>query len=323
MKASAPWLVLLVVATLAAGAPITATTQKGPVEATVSLTPAEPVIGDTVTLTVTVLGDKDVELLMPEFGQMLDRYAILDFTTSARIDDEQRTVIEQRYELQPPRSGSQSIAPIMIEFVDHRPGAKAAPDDMDAYELLTERLAFEVQSVLPTDADADLEPPLGKLPPLASATATSRLWWFVVAGLIAVAAPFAWRYWLAARRTARQRSAYDIATERLGRLLTWPRTEAAEIDAFFVELSALVRRYVEDRFELRAPELTTEQFMVAMSQSPDLAHAHQSLLHDFLRRADLVKFARFMPPAEDIDESVDAAQRILAETRYRTEVADG
>ena len=73
----------------------------------------------------------------------------------------------------------------------------------------------------------------------------------------------------------------------------------------------------------RTSELTTEQFIVVMSQSPDLARDHQSLLHDFLRRADLVKFARLMPPAEDIDESVQAAQRILAETRYRTEATDG
>ena len=47
----------------------------------------------------------------------------------------------------------------MIEFVDRRPGADAAPQGLDAYGLLTERLAFEVESVLPEDAEVDLPPP--------------------------------------------------------------------------------------------------------------------------------------------------------------------
>ena len=314
-------LILAVIGTASAADPVASSARKGPVEAILTLDPPQPQIGDTVTLTLTVCAEKDVELLMPEFGQMLDQYAILDFATIDRIDDQQRTVVTQRYELQPMRSGRRSIAPIMIEFVDHRDGAKPAPDDMDAYELLTERLAFEVQSVVPADVEAELNPPLGELPLIVTAKQASRWWWIVVGVVVLVALPILLRYWLAARRRARRRSAYDIAAERLGRLLAAPHTAPREIDAFFVELSAIVRRYVEDRFELRAPELTTEEFMASMRQSPDLSNDHQSLLHDFLRRADLVKFAQLMPPANDIDDSVGAARRFLDETRYRAEVA--
>ena len=311
------WLLVCIAVPQAAHAddPLERTSRKGPVEATVRIEPNEPLIGDAVTLTLRVLAAKGVELLMPQFGQAMERFTIVDFTIDERIDDEGRTVSTQTYTLEPPHSGRQSIPPIMIEFVDRRDGAKPAPEGLDAYEVLTERLSFEVRSVTPDDAAADLHPPLlDELAPLVSARRV--LWpWVVLLVVIVVATPFVWRYWIRARRRARRRSAYEVATARLTRLTASPRVEAEPVDAFFVELSAIVRWYLENRFELRAEELTTEEFLDAMSQSPDLSGEHQALLRGFLRRADLVKFARFVPSESDVEQSVAAARRFLDETR--------
>ena len=308
-------LIFCITTPLHAAEPLEKTTRKGPVEAVVRLEPIEPVIGDAVVLTLRVTAQKGVELLMPDFGQAMERYAILDYSTRAQIDDEGRTVMTQVYELQPPRSGKQSIPSIMIEFVDRRDGAKPAPDGMDAYELLTERLGFEVRSVLPDDAAAELNPPL--LEQLTPAKAIERsVWpWIVAAVLVIVAGGVGWRFLAAARRQARRRSAYDIAIGRLHQLLNRLPLAGEQMDAFFVELSSIVRWYLETRFELRAPELTTEEFLSTMSQSPDLTRDHQSLLREFLRRADLVKFANFVPDEGDIDDSVSAARRFLEETQ--------
>ena len=293
-------------------------TRKGPVQVTVHLAPPDPAIGDSVTLTIHVVAEKEVELLMPEFGEALERFAITDFAIREGIDDEGRTVVSQAYELEPPRSGRQSIPPIMVEFIDRRQGAKAAPEGLDAYELLTERLGFEVKSVLPKDAEADLNPPLGKLPPLAQTQTWPWAWITGAVVLIGMILP-AWRFWLTARRKARQRSAFEIAMERLARLLADSGDDPQGIDGFFVELSAIVRWYLENRFDMRAPELTTEEFLELMSRSPDLSDDHQPLLRDFLQQADLVKFAHLRPSRSDIDESVSAARRFLEETREVSE----
>jgi hypothetical protein len=66
---------------------------------------------------------------------------------------------------------------------------------------------------------------------------------------------------------------------------------------------------------LRAPELTTEEFLDSVQQAPVLSAAHQTLLRQFLRQADLVKFAGVKPMEEDIQSSIDAARRFLEETR--------
>ena len=232
--------------------PLKTTAESGPVKATVTLEPAKPLIGDPVTLTITVTAEKNVELLMPEFGEALERFSVIDFVPRESIDDQGRTVSEQQYRLQPPSSGKQAIPPILIEYVDRRPGQRNAPEGMDAYELLTDRLEFAVQSVIPSDAKADLEPPLGKLPPRERASGPWWPWMAAVAVVLVAASPFAARAFLAWRRRARRLSAYQIARSRLDRLLARPRPSGEHLDAFYVELSGIVRRYLEDRFELRS-----------------------------------------------------------------------
>jgi len=87
------------------------------------------------------------------------------------------------------------------------------------------------------------------------------------------------------------------------------------VDTFFVELSGIVRRYLERRFQLRSPELTTERFLEQVSGSPDLSDAHQVLLRDFLRQSDLVKFAHVIPEPRDIENAIDAVTSFVEETR--------
>lgn len=293
-------------------------TERGPVKARVRVEPATPVIGDTITLTVEVTAADGIELSMPEFGQSLDRFSVREFVPKESVDASGNTVATQRYVLEPPLSGPQSIPPLLIEFVDRRPGQRPAPEGESSYELVTERLPFEVTSVVPAGASNELKPLRARLEPLREPGST---WPWVLGALLAaaIAVPLAYRRWAAARAQVRRRSAWEVARARLDALSSAarPATED-EIDSFFVELSALIRRYLEDRFELRAPELTTEEFLQVASQTPDLDETHQVFLRSFLARADMVKFARFVPTAEEIDAALAAASRFLDETHQAT-----
>jgi hypothetical protein len=304
--------------------PLTRTGREGPVSATLSLTPAEPVIGDRVQLELEVVAEPGVELLMPEFGDALDRFAIVDFAPSEGLDDAGRTVAMQRYTLELRRSGPQAIPPLRVEFVDHRQDHAPAPEGEDAYELLTERLAFEVTGVLPDGAPLELRPRLPGLRPLEASSAVRWPWILAVLVVAGAGAPFAVRGLLAWRAERRRRSAYDVARTELDSLLATPRpSDRASMDAFFVELSGIVRRYVENRFGLRSPELTTEEFLEALADSPELLRTHQQLLQRFLRRADLVKFAHAIPEAADVEESIGAARRFLEQTREEVSAGSG
>ena len=54
--------------------PLEATSETGPVRATVRLSPPAPAIGDPLSVALEVRAEPDVELLMPEFGDALDRF---------------------------------------------------------------------------------------------------------------------------------------------------------------------------------------------------------------------------------------------------------
>ncbi|MAG32148.1 MAG: hypothetical protein CL908_14795 [Deltaproteobacteria bacterium] len=289
--------------------------ERGPVSVELRITPAEPVIGDVVTLELGVRAEADVEILMPEFGEALGRFEIVDFAPSTRQDDDGSTLSSQKYRLQPARSGPQTIPPLRVEFVDRRDGQAPAPEGEDAYEILTDRIALVVEPVLASDAPLTLEPAHPDLGPRREQWLPWWGWLLVAAGALGVAAPFAWRVWLAAGARRRQRSAYEVARQALDALLAGGRPSDDTMDSFYVNLSLIVRRYLEDRFGLRSPELTTQEFLTEMGRSPDLARSHQQLLRDFLMQADLVKFAGHRPSAEGVAESTAAAERFLEDTR--------
>lgn len=310
-------LLLVVWLPLDAALGLSRTTESGPVRATLTLEPDTPRIGDPIELVLEVSAEPGVELLMPEFGEALDRFTIVDFAPSERLDADARTVARQRYTLQPSRSGTQSVPPLLVEFVDRRAGRNPAPEGADAYELLTERLEFEVQSVLSSDDSLELEPSLGELGPRQTPGAPLWPWLLAGGGVLAAGAPFLLRAWLGRLAQARRKSAYQVARSELDALLYGPRPpvdDAVAVDAFYVSLSGIIRRYLEDRFGLNSPEQTTDEFLDSLASSPDLRGGHQELLNEFLRGADLVKFAHLLPDAAEIKTSVGLAQRFLEET---------
>ena len=294
----------------------------GPVQVDLVISPAEPVIGDVVELRLEVRAEAGVEVLMPEFGEALGRFEIIDFAPSREQDDTGRSIARQKYRLQPARSGMQAIPPLRIEFVDRRDGRSPAPEGEDAYEILTDRISLVIAPILAADAPLVLRPRHADLGPR---LASSTLWWAWAAGFfiaVCAIAPIAWRAFMSTRERQRRQSAYDVARSELDLLLQAGRPTAETMDAFYVKLSLIVRSYLEDRFALRSPELTTQEFLTEMGSSPDLARSHQRLLQNFLEQADLVKFAGHRPSAEVVSESIGAAEQFLADTRDFIRVTD-
>jgi len=307
--------VLMGVALSASAEPIETRVESGPVSARLQLSPGEPTIGDPLLVELEVRAESGVELLMPEFGEALDHFAIVDFSQRESADEDGGTVAQQSYRLNPSRSGKQSIPALLVEFIDRRPGRAPAPEGEDAYELLTEVIDFEVASVLPDDAPLEFRAALGELGPRETSGVNGWAVGLGAAAALVIAALLGYRGWIVWRARARRHSAYDIARGELDGLLMAPRPGAADMDAFFVKLSGVIRRYLEDRFALRSPELTTEEFLEELAASPEFLRSQRRVLRDFLRRADLVKFAHHVPSAPDVEESLDTARRFLETTR--------
>ena len=288
-------------------------TREGPVAATVTLTPAEPRLGDPLNLTLVVTAETGVTVDMPAFGDALGRFAIIGFAPREELTDD-GSRLSQRYTLQAPMSGRQRIPRLRVEFLDERdPAVDAKPR-----ELLTDELVFVVASVLPADQ------PLDELRPARAALAElegpwlARNWPWLAAGLIVLGGIAAGVVvWLGRAEERARITAFDRALARLDRLERRGLPAGDAVDAWYVELSDIVRRYIEERFALRAPELTTEEFLIEAGRSAELTAAHRDLLSEFLATCDRVKFARYSPGDDESREALEVARRFLEESARR------
>ena len=75
-------------------------------------------------------------------------------------------------------------------------------------------------------------------------------------------------------------------------------------------------------FAAYTQDLTTEEFLELAGTSSDLSREHQSLLRDFLRQADLVKFAGVKASDEEISRAATTASQFLEETRENSPVIE-
>ena len=84
---------------------------------------------------------------------------------------------------------------------------------------------------------------------------------------------------------------------------------------FVIAVSATARTYLEERFNFRAPERTTEEFMRELSGTDLLAKEQKESLGNFLASCDLVKFAKYEPGETELRGLHASAMRLVEETK--------
>lgn len=262
-------------------------------------------VGDRVTLQLRVQHPAGAEVRVPKIAE----------ASSIIVQNEQRTTraidkgVEEtdfRFDLMSFDLGQHSLTTNAVVCV---------LSDGTTLQAPVPAMSFEVASIL-SETNAVLQPPRGLV---AWPNRIPR--WLWVLPCIALVAALAG--WLVGRFLSKPRTIlhmpppeppHEIALRALRSLKAkgWIETENAE--PFYVELSSIVRRYIEDRFGIRAPELTTEEFIREAAQSNALTAPQQELVKDFLEQADLVKFAKFRPSRLEMSAAFEAAERLVLET---------
>ena len=133
---------------------------------------------------------------------------------------------------------------------------------------------------------------------------------------------FLTRYFLKKRTVSRKsrlsiptRSAHEIAYEALKSLLSKKFPQQGKVKEYYFELSNIARHYIENRFRLKAPEMTTEEFLFSLKESDILSGTYKNLLKKFLNLCDIVKFAKYAPNEEAIEKSFKITKKFVDETK--------
>ena len=276
--------------------------EKGGVSSKLRFWPKEPVLGDILHLELQVTAKEGWEVEMPPFGEALGRFQIVDFEPSENIDSQNQLILKQKYRLQAHHSGKQLIPSLRV-LVGEKDGVKQ--------ELLTDELSITIASVLPIDAPLELKPPRDKLTYFWSIP--NEVW---ISGGIFLALGLGVLGVLLKRGKSKQVqiSAFDKAIRALYALEESQYSEA-DLDQFYQELSMILRRYIEGRFGLPAPEQTTEEFLYSLEEVEGFQEDLQTFLRLFLRECDAIKFAGKSSSLQASREALGKVRQFIYDTR--------
>ena len=286
------------------GALRSAVSEGGRVEASATLTPNEPTLGGNAILELHVAHDPAYRVAPPDLGAEYGDFSVLGAENPASVIENGRETTRVRFRLAPRDSGESILPPIPI--------AARSTDGGEAIALLipagkvTVASAFEGQ-------DVSLEQLSGARPPIPKPWGLYAL---IGAVLLAAVLLILWRIKhrqrLERAKIAAIRSPSEIALEALDRLIA-SKLHLRDVRGFYLALTGIVRRFIEQTTGVRAPEQTTEEFLAAMESN------RASLFDDgtrrdlagFLEFSDLVKFAKFQPTLEEIDDGCRKARKVV------------
>jgi len=272
--------------------------------------PPSPLTTQTVELTVQLTLDAGWELSPVVVGkeQLPEGWSVIggeSGTPEVRPDGSR--VMVRSVRLEPFLPGEVEIGPVELRLVRGE----------ESHTVRTAPVRVTVRSVLPED-EADPEP--AGIRSIVGLPFAMPAWaWGVVGGVVAMAAAVAALVVMMARRARRIRlvrlTAHETALKRLEAVLSRDLLATGRFKEFYNEVSLILRRYIEDRFGLAAPERTTEEFLREGRSSGVLAEADVAMLEEFLSHCDLVKFAGARPDPARLDQTESLVRGFIERTR--------
>ena len=296
---------LILFSAFTASAQFTAELYNGDIKVNLS---AEPEIVDPardLMLTITVTAPSGLHAILPDLQDRFQGFSMAEDFTSEPIEAGGQTMINQRWKLTPePAAERYRLAPFAI----------AVKDSTSTSE---HRFSFATKPILFPKGEA--RPPVTGKPEvtpepewIAPTAKTITLWIFVVIGaILAIAAILYGLTKISAKVKEFRMSPIERALTELERLLRRDLPGKGMFKDFYVELTMVVRRYIERSHKVRAPEQTTEEFLTAAEKHPDFTPEVLAQLKIFLESADLVKFAGQKADLSMAEDATEKARRYM------------
>jgi len=292
---------------LGAGAVARADDVPPPVEVRGRVEPDTVTIGTRFRYSVEVAAVPGVELVVSQPSDRIGDFDIVDFGVEPAFTRGEKTVVTRWYTLVGYEPGDHLVKSPPVQY--RMPGEELTEAPGAETRISIESLLAKAENATDIrDIKAPEEVPIDWRPYEVAGAA--------VIGLAALA--------LVVRRllgrrgreqpAAPPRPPHEVAVEQLEQLRARGLIAEGAFKEYYSGLSGIVRTYLERRFALRAPEMTTEEFLLTSARGGRLQGAHRRLLGDFLAESDLVKFAKHLPTIDDSERAWAAARRFVDET---------
>jgi len=280
--------------------------QGPPITVKAEVDKATVAIGDKIKYTIFIEKDRNVEIEPFAFGQDLGNFAIKDFGSKRSVFFNKEK-ISQWYILDTYITGKTIIPKVTVKY--------RKKNDPDWSRIDTGEVSIEVKSLLGGTGNKiqmrDIKGPVGLPSAINKYLVLAGSLLLVILGLLA-------GYFLKKNKEEGfipGKPAHEIAYEQLEALKAKDYIGRGLIKEYYSEVSDIIRHYLENRFKLRAPEMTTEEFLSSARGAAELISEHKNLLKEFLLCCDLVKFAKYAPSVDEINSIFYSAKNFIDQTK--------
>ena len=283
-----------------------------------SIRPDSVLIGDRFTLEVEVRKDMMQVVGWPSFaeGRMNDRIEILSESPvdTVAADGRQQT-LRKRYELTSFEAGAYDLGQFPVLYTD-----KNIVDTLYSAQPLR-----VVVTTLPVDTQNstvyDIKSP-EQAPLLVSEFGGYVVRTLLVLLLAAALVILGWRWWRRRRAAAVEPDGkpspavppHERAIQDLETLHNQKLWQSGKVKQYYTRLTGIVRTYLEGRYGIRALEQTSDEIMREL-RATDMDDRYRNQMRDLFRTADLVKFAKHQPDAEENDAYYYTAYYFVENTK--------
>jgi hypothetical protein len=312
------------------GPGVSKSAQSDSISLTVTATPAEADLSQHVRVVLEVVAPADLSVELENYGHELTKS---DRTFQFRVsrsseqseppsaDGRRRRV--QTYDLEFFLAGPHELPGARLTYAKSVGSAGEPSENPPTASLETESLPIVIREPVAARLEPEELRRITVLDPVELPSPWHR-WW--PAALPAAAVAAAW-FWFRRRRRREAAAppipAHEWALAELARLVADDLVGHGLLQEYFYRISDVVRGYIERRFDVSAPEMTTEEFLAAASRDHRFESEHTDALTRFLTECDLVKYARHQPTTAECDGVHKAARRFIERTRVRLYVLPG
>ena len=300
---------------LPALASFTADLSSGEVSIKLEATPDKVSPAEDVILTLTVEAPSHFAVTLPDLRDRFAGFSMAEDFATDPVEANGRTRQTHRWRLTPePAAERYRLAPFAVIVQDKR----SANHQVSSFA--TKPVLFPGEGARPVvTGDPEVTPEPEWIPPTAK---TVTLWIFaLLAGLASLAAILYGLTKLSRRVREYRMSPSDRALAELQRLLGRNLPGRGLYKEFYIELTMVVRRYIERTHGIRAPEQTTQEFLAAAANQPTFTPEVLAQLRTFLESADLVKFAGQEATTAMTDDATSKARTYIQSDAVHTPIS--
>jgi hypothetical protein len=260
-------------------------------------------LSDTVHVTITVDGSKELRVEAPVKLAAGAGWDVVTTAAEAKLQTNGRMRWQQTLTLAPAMPGELTLA--MPPLIVHDGG-----EERIAFKPLT--IAVHTQIKDPDLRTARDITATEELPALLPGAGLTWLWFAAVP--VALAAGVGLWFVLGRRGPPRSSSPRQKALRECDRLVAMELPQKQNVKGFVVLLTGIVRRYLERRFDLPARRRTTAELLGDIDTCKQLDDDARRWLRGFLTEADRVKFAGAAIGAEECGKWLEEVRSFVSAT---------